>query len=155
MQVSKAAEVCLKYHRTNSKENTIKAYEMILTKFCWQFGERDLYDITTDDAMFFLNQITEGKKKMTRKIRYTHLKAFFNFVKNNLDQNFRNPCETPMMKKMFKAKSSTKWYIIEKETMDEIIFRTIKPRNRLMLELMARGAMRIGEVLKIVPNDIS
>ena len=24
-----------------------------------------------------------------------------------------------------------------------------------MLELMARGAMRIGEVLKILPNDIS
>ena len=24
-----------------------------------------------------------------------------------------------------------------------------------MLELMARGAMRVGEVLKIVPNDVS
>ena len=43
----------------------------------------------------------------------------------------------------------------EKETVDEIIFRTVNPRNRLMLELMARGAMRVGEVLKIVPNDIS
>jgi hypothetical protein len=30
---------------------------------------------------------------------------------------------------------------IEKETVDEIIFRTSKPRNRLMLELMARGGM--------------
>ena len=38
--------------------------------------------------------------------------------------------------------------------MDEIIFRTIKPRNRLILELMARGGMRIGEVLKLTPNDI-
>jgi len=27
---------------------------------------------------------------------------------------------------------------------DEIIFRTTKPRNRLMLELMARGGMRIS-----------
>jgi hypothetical protein len=68
MQVSKAAEVCLEYHRTNSKENTIKAYEMILTKFCRQFGDRDLYDITTDDAMFFLNQITEGKSFSKRII---------------------------------------------------------------------------------------
>ena len=36
---------------------------------------------------------------------------------------------------------------------DEIIFRTANPRNRLMLELMARGGMRIGEVLKLTPND--
>jgi len=139
MQVSEAAKVCLEYHRGNSKKNTIKAYEMILTKFCRQFGDRNLYDITTDDAMIFLNQITEGRKKMTRKIRYTRLKAFFNFVKNNLDQNFRNPCETPMMKKMFRAKSQTRWDIVEKETMDEIIFRTTNVRDRLIMELMARG----------------
>ena len=31
---------------------------------------------------------------------------------------------------------------------------TIKPRNRLILELMARGGMRIGEVLKLTPGDI-
>ncbi len=37
---------------------------------------------------------------------------------------------------------------------DEIIFRTIKPRNRLILELMARGGMRIGEVLKLTPADV-
>jgi len=53
MQVSKAAELCLEYHRTNSKKNTIKAYEMLLTKFCSKFGEKDLYDITTDDSMVF------------------------------------------------------------------------------------------------------
>ena len=37
---------------------------------------------------------------------------------------------------------------------DEIIFRTINTRNRLMLELMARGGMRIGEVLKLRAGDI-
>ena len=37
---------------------------------------------------------------------------------------------------------------------DEIIFRTPNPRNRLMLELMARTCMRIGEVLKLRPSDI-
>ena len=62
MQVSKAAEVYLEYHRGNSKENTIKAYEMILTKFCGQFGERDPYDITKEDVISFLNQTTGGKR---------------------------------------------------------------------------------------------
>jgi integrase/recombinase XerD len=37
---------------------------------------------------------------------------------------------------------------------DEVIFRTIKPRNRLLLELMARGGMRISEVLQLTPRDI-
>jgi len=31
----------------------------------------------------------------------------------------------------------SRWEIIEKETIDEIIFRTVKVRNRLILELMA------------------
>ena len=42
-------------------------------------------------------------------------------------------------------------YPIHKKYMDEIIFKPFNPRNRIMLELMARGAMRIGEVLKIRP----
>jgi integrase len=49
----------------------------------------------------------------------------------------------------------TQWNILEKDTVDEIIFRTASHRDRLLLELMARGAMRIGEVLKLTPNDIA
>ena len=44
--------------------------------------------------------------------------------------------------------------ILEKEIVDEIIFKTDNPRDRLMLELMARGGMRIGEVLKLIPRDV-
>ena len=55
---------------------------------------------------------------------------------------------------MFKRAQIIQWNIIEKETVDEIIFRTINPRNRIMLELMSRAGMRISEVLKLTPNDI-
>jgi integrase len=44
--------------------------------------------------------------------------------------------------------------LLEKEVVDEIIFRTTNPRNRLMLELMARGGMRVSEVLKLIPKDV-
>ena len=47
------------------------------------------------------------------------------------------------------------WKILDKETIDEIIFRTSNIRNRIILELMARGGMRIGEVLKLTPDDIA
>jgi integrase/recombinase XerD len=44
--------------------------------------------------------------------------------------------------------------MIEKDLIDEIIFRTDNLRNRIMLELMARGGMRIGEVLNLTPRDV-
>jgi len=154
MKVSEAAKLWLEYHKCHSKENSIRAYLLVLTKFCDEFGSDDLKEITTERALSFLNRVTEGKKQQTKKTRYSHLLAFFNFIKNHIDQDFRNPCDTPMLKKLFRAKPSYNWDIIEKETVDEIIFRTSKPRNRLMLELMARGGMRIGEVLKLTPADI-
>jgi integrase/recombinase XerD len=111
--------------------------------------------MTTEKALSFLYRITEGKKQQTKRSRYSHLSAFFNFVKNNLEQEFRNPCDTPMLKKLFRARPSYHWNVIEKETVDEVIFRTSKPRDRLILELMARGGMRISEVLKLIPSDIT
>jgi len=59
-----------------------------------------------------------------------------------------------MMRKLFKISEIPQWKILEKEVLDEIIFRTLKARNRLILELMARGGMRIGEVLKLTPADV-
>jgi len=59
------------------------------------------------------------------------------------------------MKKLFRNTGLVRWNTIEKDTIDEVIFKTAKARNRLMLELMARGGMRIGEVLKLTPNDIN
>jgi len=155
MQVSEAAKLWLEYHKANSKENSIRAYKRVLSKFCEEFGARNLEEITIEKVLSFLNRITEGKKRATKRTRYSHLLAFFNFIKNHIDQDFRNPCDTPMLKKLFRARTAFHWDIIEKETVDEVIFRTSKSRNRSMLELMARGGMRISEVLKITPSDIN
>jgi integrase/recombinase XerD len=78
----------------------------------------------------------------------------YQFLKNNLDLNFENPCNLPMLRKLFRPTVTVRWNIIEKESVDEIIFRTTKVRNRSILELMARGGMRIGEVLKLRLCDI-
>jgi integrase len=101
------------------------------------------------------DRVTEGKQPQTRRIRYAHLSAFFNFIRNNLDPDFRNPCDTPAMKRLFRNRAPGRWNTIDKDTVDKVIFKTVKTRNRLMLELMARGGMRIGEVLKLTPSDIN
>jgi len=71
-----------------------------------------------------------------------------------MDPYFHNPCDSPIIKKLFKHPKPKLWKILEKDVVDEIIFRTSNQRDRLMLELMARAGMRIGEVLKITPKDI-
>ncbi len=99
--------------------------------------------------------ITKGGKQQTKHGRYSHLKAFFNFIKTNLDLSIQNPCDAPMLRKIYRPGKPIHWEVVEKETVDEIIFRTTKLRNRLILELMARGGMRVGEVLKLTPKDVS
>jgi integrase len=56
---------------------------------------------------------------------------------------------------LFRSGKTVQLKILEKDVVDEIIFRTQNLRNRLMLELMARSCMRIGEVLKLTPLDIN
>jgi len=114
-----------------------------------------LNEVSTDDILSFLNRITVGKKSSTKRVRYANLSAFFNFIKNNLASDLVNPCDSPMLRKLFRATTPPYWDFIEKETIDEIIFRTTMIRNRLILELMARGGMRIGEVLKLTSKDIN
>ena len=58
-----------------------------------------------------------------------------------------------MLRKLFRPTVTVRWNIIEKETVDEIIFRTTNGRNRVIFELMARGGMRIGEVIE--PRSIN
>jgi hypothetical protein len=63
----------------------------------------------------------------------TPFRSFFNFTKNNNDPSLQNRCDNPMMRKLFKISEIPQWKILGKEVVDEIIFRTIKPRNRLIL----------------------
>jgi len=59
-----------------------------------------------------------------------------------------------MLKKLFRPGKLARWQIHEKETVDKAIFRTTEVRNRLMLELSARGGMRVGEVLNLHVADV-
>ena len=82
------------------------------------------------------------------------MKTLFNFIKNTADPTLANPCDTPVLKKTFRLAKGRQWTILEKDVVDEIIFETDSFRNRLMLELMARAGMRIGEVLKLRATDV-
>ena len=122
----------------------MKNYEFIFTQFQDGFGERKIDSITPNEILSFLAKITDGTKQTTKRNRYSSLKAFFNYIRNTIDYEIQNPCDTPILRKIFKDPRPQQWKIIEKDLIDEIIFRTVNPRNRVMLELMAKGGMRIG-----------
>jgi len=125
-----------------------------LGKFRDHFLERELDSISSEEVLSFLTSLNDTCKQLTKHTRYAYLKALLNFIRNNLDAQLQNPCDTPMLKKLFRPGKLTPWQIHEKEVIDEIIFRTTKVRNRLMLELMAWGGMRVGEVLKLTAIDV-
>jgi site-specific recombinase XerD len=140
--------------KASFKKNTIKTYQSTLSKLTTEFGERELAFLTAEEILSFLTQINQNTKQTTKRTRYSQLTSFFNFITQNLDPNFRSPCETPMLKKFYRSPGLIWWTILEKKVVDEVIFHTTRPRNRLMLELMVRGGMRISEVLQSTSNDI-
>jgi hypothetical protein len=61
MQVSLAAAIWLEYHRSHSRENTLKAYQASSGSFLGEFADRQVGEISTEDILSFLNRVTEGK----------------------------------------------------------------------------------------------
>ena len=153
-EISRGHWVFFNYQKANFRKNTLRSYKNLLDNFLNSIGNKELLAITSDEVLAFLNRITDGTKQSTKRLRYSLLSSFFNFIKNSIDSEFLNPCDNPMVKKLFRQGKPIQWQILEKEVVDEMIFRTRNPRNRLMLELMAHCGMRIGEVLGITPRDI-
>ncbi len=108
--------------------------------------------ISQEEVLNFLLSLTKNNKQATKRNRYSVLSSFYNFSINTGLPALTNPCNTAVIKKIFKRPHAIQWQIVDKETVDEIIF--TNTRNRLILELMARGGMRIGEVLNLTPDNI-
>jgi integrase/recombinase XerD len=108
----------------------VRAYRAIIERFIHEFGDGPVDQVTPEQILTYLNRLTEGNKPYTKRIRYSQLSSFFNFVRNNIDPELINPCDRPMIRKLYRERVPLRWKIIEKETIDEIIFRTTKVRTK-------------------------
>ena len=81
MNVSQSSKIWLDYHHAHSKDNTVRAYEFTITKFNQYFATLNLSEVSTDNALNFMTNIAEGRKPQTKRIRFAHLTAFFNFIR--------------------------------------------------------------------------
>jgi integrase/recombinase XerD len=155
MTAKEAISLFKYYLQSNHKQRTLDSYRVILDRFAALYAQRSLDAITPDEIFHFLETLTQNLAKSTRRLRYAQVKAFYNFIIDRCSLNMRNPCNTPLLSKSFKAPKQPPHKILDRETVDEMIYDTKRQRDRLLLELQARCGLRIGELLKIRVSDVS
>jgi integrase/recombinase XerD len=155
MTMKEAITLFKYYLQSNHKTRTIESYTLLLDRFSAIHAEKLLEDISPDEIFHFLEDQTRNLAKSTRRLRYAQLKAFYNFIIDRCSLNMRNPCNASLLSKSFRAPKQVPHKILERETVDEMIYNTTGQRDRLILELQARCGLRIGELLKIRVSDVS
>ena len=155
MKTKDAIDLFQFYQKSTLKQRTLQSYIPLLDNFGARHGERSLQSIGSDEVFHFLEDVTEGCARSTRRLRYAQMKAFYNFIINRCDSEMRNPCSAPLLAKAFKGSKPISRKIPEKEVIDELIYNTQTLKDRLLLELQARCGLRIGEVLNIKVSDVT
>jgi len=155
MNVKEAVILFRYYQQSHHRKRTIDSYQTLLGTFEKTFRNHSLDSLQPDEVYQFLEHFTEGSAKSTRRLRYAQLKAFFNFIIDKCHHDMKNPCDSPLLSKTFRMPRQVPRTILDKETVDEMIYNTKNPRNRLILELQARCGLRIGELLNMKAQDVS
>jgi integrase/recombinase XerD len=155
MIIKEATTLFRYYQQSHHRKRTIDSYQTLVGTFEKAYGNRSLESLQPDEMYQFLEHFTEGAAKSTRRLRYAQLKAFFNFIIEKCHHDMKNPCDAPLLSKTFSMPRQVPRTILDKETVDEMIYNTKNPRNRLILELQARCGLRIGELLNIKAQDVS
>ena len=155
MNVKEAIILFRYYQQSHHRKRTIDSYQTLLSAFERIYGNRSLDSLQSDEIYQFLENSTTSSAKSTRRLRYAQLKAFFNFIIDKCHHDMKNPCDTSLLSKTFRMPRQVPRTILDKETVDEMIYNTKNPRNRLILELQARCGLRIGEILNIKAQDVS
>jgi len=155
MIIQEAIELFTKHQKSTVKKSTVKSYGKFMEKFKERFSEQEVVSISADDIGKFLEESTETLNRSTRHLRYAQVKAFFNYIIEASNLNVKNPCNAGVLFKTFKNVYHRPRKILDKETVDEIIFNSRSARDRLILELQARCGLRIGEVLNLRAADVS
>ena len=154
MNITEAVNMFTYHQRAGLKARTLQSYKHLLENLQGKYADHPFDSIGPDEIYQFLESLTRDCARSTRRLRYAQLKAFFNFIIEKCTLNMRNPCQAPLLAKSFKTPKQAARKILEKEVIEEIIYNTKTPRDRLLLELQAKCGLRIGEALKIRVSDV-
>lgn len=155
MLVQKAIQLYKEHQNVSVKKKTRISYDHLFQQFENALGDRQIESLQSEEICQFLDNLGKDLAKSTRHLRYAQIKAFLNFIIETHRIDIKNPCSAPILFKSYKLSQQKPRKILDKETVDEIIFNSESDRDRLILELQARCGLRIGEVLKLKASDVS
>jgi integrase/recombinase XerD len=155
MVIQEAIELFKEHQKSTVKKSTLKSYGKFLDQFRDRYSASELLSVSADQIGKFLEEVTDGLSRSTRHLRYAQIKAFFNYVIEAKGLNAKNPCTAAVLAKAYRNVLHRPRKILDKETVDEMIFNAGSLRDRLILELQARCGLRIGEVLNLRVSDLS
>ena len=144
MTMQEAIRLFNNYLQSNHKQRTIDSYVHVLGRFERIYDQRELDSVGPNEIFTFLEVLTQDLAKSTRRLRYAQLKAFYNFIIDRCSLNMRNPCNTSLLRKSYRTPKQISRKMLERETVDEMIYNTKRVRDRLILELQARCGLRIA-----------
>ncbi len=154
MNITEAIDFVKSHHLSSLKRSTNMGYTLFFNHLKAHFDGHTIESISSDEIGQFLESFTAGVAKATRHLRYAQAKAFFNFIINECSLDIKNPCAQPLLAKQYKNPKPAARQILDKELVDELIYSSSSPMERLILELQARCGLRIGEVLKLNASDV-
>ncbi len=118
------------------------------------YGERELESLSGEEVYGFLQTLTLRAARSTARLRYAQLTALFAFAIERRGLRTSNPCQSPLLRKTFRVPKPPLRQILDRDTIDELIYRTIDLRTRLLIELQARCGLRIGEALGLTAGAV-
>jgi len=119
-----------------------------------RYEGREIASLSSEEIYTFLEDLTQQVARSTARLRYAQLAAIFNFAIERCSSRTPNPCQSLLLRKTFRGPKPSLRRILDRDTIDELIYRTTDLRTRLLLELQARCGLRIGEVLALTPTCV-
>jgi len=153
MTIKEAIRLFNNYLQSDHKQRTINSYNPLLIRFERLYAERTLDSVDPDEIYTFLETLTQDLAKLTRRLRYAQLKAFYNFIIDRCSLNMKNPYNTNLLRKFYRTPKQMLQKTLNRKTVDEMIYSTKRLRDHLILELQAKCELRIGELLGIKVSE--
>ncbi len=97
------------------QKNNVKTCGVALLRFAAHFNKSDLASISQEEILTFLMSLTKNNKQATKRNRYSVLSSFYNFSISNALPALTTPCNTEVIKKIFKRPQAIQWQIVDKE----------------------------------------
>lgn len=130
--------------------------DYLLSQFEAAFMGRNMADITPAEAEGFVRSTWGARNPSTIERRKSQLSSFFSFSINELKRNgspaFNNPCN---LIQRIKVRPIARVGFIPVEKMKEFLETFKEEKHWLMISILMASGLRVGELLKLRPKDVS